>query len=58
MRRRSMAKKKQNPEDQVDVPEQPPETASVSEEQVQVPDSLPAPEAQPPVAEKAIPRFF
>ena len=53
-----MAKKKQNPEDQVDLPEQPPETSSVSEEQAQVSDSLPASDAQPPVAEKAIPRFF
>ena len=53
-----MAKKKQNLEDQVDVPEQPPEAASVSEEQAQVSDSLQAPEVQPPVAEKAIPRFF
>lgn len=57
-------KKQQNSEDLVEAQEPTLETAPVSEKQVQISDSPEAPEApqtpeaQPQVAEKAVPRFF
>lgn len=51
-------KKQQSSEDLIEAQEPTPETVPVSEKQVQISDSLPVPEALPPVAEKAVPRFF